>query len=891
MYKRQVTNQVIYQGRERIRADIILYVNGIPLVNIECKDPTKPGVSWFDAFKQIKDYESIVPELYKYVQIGVAVESKAKYFPIVPWLSVNEVHTYEWKVENKDSVDAVIEMLSQEILLDIIKNFLFYRIERGNAGKVITRYMQYRSANKIVERVKNNIKGVEEKNKGLIWHWQGSGKTLTMIFSANKLYFLKELENPTIFFIVDRIELEDQLNTEFSSLDIVKPEIIGSIKALEKVLSFDNYKGKRGLFIVLIHKFRPEELKDLQNIMEKISENIETIMTRKNVITFIDEGHRSQYGILASQMRSILKNAFFFAFTGTPISKRNRSTYREFSYPPKEYYLDKYFITDSIEDGFTVKIVYQPRLEKDVHLKKDLLEAFLEYEFEEIPEEIKEEVEEKVRKKLNYIKLFLEDKERIKVIAEDIANHFKENFDGKFKGMIVAGSRKACVIYENELAKHLPDKYFKVVMTESERESDPLLARHVAETKEKYGFKDISDIRKDIIIKFKEEEFPRILIVTDMLLTGFDAPILQVMYLDKPLKEHRLLQAIARTNRPFKGLKEAGIIIDYVGILKEFRKALEMYSVEDIKNVILDYGSLEREFTILINEILEIFKGIPRDFERETLLKAIEILTTDERKGEEFIEKYRSLRKIFELLGPHEVKLNYFETYKWISGIYTYYMKVVLQSPSVDAYVQKFFEKTIRFVHKSVEIKELDKELPIISFDENYLRKLEERVKSRKEKAVNMLFTLQRFVLVERHKNPVYESLVDKVERLIQLWKEKTKDYKRIYIEGAKIIEEMNQLTARQKNLGFSNFEYSILLSLEGKLGKREELVDEVRKLSKSIQKYLFPGWLNQVTIRKDVERTVRRFVIKLKSKYKFSFKEMDELYKKLIDSVKNYAE
>ncbi|MFQ6120307.1 MAG: type I restriction endonuclease subunit R, partial [Methanosarcinales archaeon] len=550
-----VTNQVIYQGRERIRNDIILYVNGIPFVNIECKDPTKPGVSWFDAFKQIKDYEHIVPELYKYVQIGVAVESKAKYFPIVSWLSVNEVRTYEWKEENKDSIDSLIDMLSKNVFLDIIKNFLFYRVERGNATKVITRYMQYRSSNKIVERVKRNIKGEEEKNKGLIWHWQGSGKTLTMIFSANKLYFLEELENPTIFFIVDRIELEDQLNSEFNSLYIVRPEIIDSVRELEEVLSFDDYKGKRGVFIVLIHKFRPQELKDVQEVIEKISENRETIMTRENVIAFIDEGHRTQYGILASQMRSILKNAFYFAFTGTPISKRGKDTYLQFSNPPDEYYLDRYFITDSIKDGFTVKIVYQPRLEKDVHLKKEELEAFLESEFEEIPEEIKEEVEEKVRKKLNYIKLFLEDEARIKVIAEDIANHFKENFDGKFKGMVVAGSRKACVIYENELAKYFPDEYFKVVMTESERETDPLLARHVAETKEKYGFKDISDIRKDIIIKFKEEEFPRILIVTDMLLTGFDAPILQVMYLDKPLKEHRLLQAIARTNRPFKDLK------------------------------------------------------------------------------------------------------------------------------------------------------------------------------------------------------------------------------------------------------------------------------------------------------------------------------------------------
>ncbi len=890
-----VTRQAVYQsGDKGIRTDVMLYVNGIPLVNIECKNPASFSENWHDAYLQIKDYEKLIPELYKYVQIGIAAEQRARYFPIVPWQEEVKIHL--WREDGTDDpIDAIIEMLSKKTLLDIIRYYLFFREERGEETKVIARYMQYRASEKIVRRVLDNLEGREDKNKGLIWHWQGSGKTLTMIFAANKLHHQKELENPSIFFIIDRIDLEDQHFIEFNALDVVKPEIIGSISDLKNVIRHDEGRGKRGVMMALVHKFRPDELNALQKELEEQSKKRETILTRKNVIAFIDEGHRTQYGILAGQMKKVLQNAFFFAFTGTPISKKYQDTYKEFSYPPDEPYLDRYFITDSIKDGFTKKIVYQPRLEK-FHLKKDVLETFLEKEFEELDEDVREVVEDRVRKKLNSMNAYLQNPERIDMIARDVAEHFKENLDGRFKAMVVAVNREACVLYKSALDKYLPKEYSEVVMTYKSREKERIRG-YIKEARARYGGRDMDDIKKDSIEKFKEEEVPKILIVTNMLLAGFDAPVLQTMYLDKPLREHHILQAIARTNRPFKDAKEAGLIIDYVGILKEVTKAFEAYG-KDYQGAIFDIDALRTEFVDLINKILEPFKDIEEDrYDRGTLLKAVEVLTTGEEDSKTFIENYRTLRKLFELLASDESKIDLLPEYRWISAVYAYYLKMVMrEQPSYENLARKYFKKTLKYVHESTEISDLEKDLPVVEFDDDFLENLEERVKTKEEKAANIVFTLNRFVLVERHKNPVYESLTEKVERILNLWKGKTKDFEKICRDGVEVFRGFTELTRRQKELGFNDWEYSLLLTLENeeKIKKgleRPELVKDVEELSEIIDdEFLFPGWTTQPVARKKVERALRKFIRRYVRRYGMTLDELNSLYQKLVENVRDYG-
>ena len=883
-----VSNQVWFESsRGKVRPDIVLYINGIPLVVIECKNPADPGASWKDAYKQVKNYEDTVPELFKYTQFSIAAEATARYFPNV--LGSEDVDTYLWRKGGfeEDPLDATLEMLSKPILIDILVNFTFAREERGMSTKVLPRFMQYDAANLIYNRVIENLEGKEEKNSGLIWHWQGSGKTLTMIFATYKLYRDPRLGNPTIFLVVDRDELEDQLRDEFSYLElgIAKPEVISSVENLKEALTHDECRGKRGIFITLIHKFR-EDLSALE--LEKKSE--EVISSRKNVVAIIDEGHRTQYGKLAEQMRVILRNAFFFAFTGTPIAKKGRDTYLTFSYPEKgELYLHPYFIEDSIRDGFTLPIVFQTRMEKKVGLKRELLEGFLAQELEEIPEDFRERVERRISRKLNDVVLFLKNPRRIEMIAEDIANHFKENIDGKFKGMVVAADREGCVIYKDKLDNFLPPAYTEVVMTFDPHKDPEPISNYYWELRERYQNREIGEIREEIRRGFKEEECPKILIVTDMLLTGFDAPILEVMYLDKPLKEHRLLQAIARTNRPFAGVKAAGLIIDYVGIWREFERALAIYQKQDIKYVAVDLKEKIREFGDLLEETEELFEGIDRRrADRETLKLAIEKLFYDDRAEKGFLLDYDKLRRIYEFLGPRYLTPEDIERFKWLTAVYHSRHRWLVRPDQeeleeLERYFKRYFPRTVETVHKTLDII-MKEEFPILKLDEEYAKKL--RGSPIEDRVYDLAFALNRYVLVDKSQKPLYEPIARKVERIVRRWKEKKIDVKEAYKRLSEILQETQDLEKRQKDLKLSEEEYFLLVALEEKLEKSEKLVEEVRSLWGGLEKSgrLFRGWNRKPTLLKEVGREIRKFLRK-----KLPLKERDEVYEKIIKGFKGF--
>ena len=881
-----VTNQFEFLGREKIRLDILLFVNGIPLVNIECKNPYTYKYSYYDAYRQIKRYEKVAPELYKYIQIGIGFAEIVKYFPIVPWLE--EVKQEVWRWEGCKEEEAIFEMLTPKTLLDILKNFIFVWEFRGEMTKVIARYMQYRAANKIYQRVRDNLDGKTDKNKGLIWHWQGSGKTLTMIFSAHKLYF--EIGKPTIFFIVDRRDLETQFAEDFlSTLDLnFKFEKIESIKDLREVLIYDDYKGKRGVFLTLIHKFNLSETFILEEL-EKFGE----INKRKDVICFLDEVHRTQYGTLAMKMKNVLKNGFFFGFTGTPIAYQDRNTYKNFGYiDEKEFYLDKYFIEEAEGDGFIVPIVYELRKE-EIRLKDEDLEWYLK---EATPDDISDELdmkdlEEEIRKKINEITVILENPKNIEIICQDIAKHFKDNFDGKFKGLIVAASRKACVRFKNLLDKYLPSEYSEVVMSYNVDDEEEIM-EYKRNLTERFNINDTDEINKKIKDKFKKEEYPKILIVTNMLITGFNEEKLAVLYLYKLLKRHRLLQTMARVNRPFKE-KPAGLLVDYVGIFKYIEEALKFYQEKEaifyqeekvIKDKIIRKEKAEEKFKEILNKLENLFKDLIEKFEKEFFDKAIDILRD---RGDDFVKLYQQLRKWFEFLKSEESSLilENLVKYKWLTCLYEFYYKKLFRPDIDETKLRNYFEKTIAIIHELIEPTGLKPFEPKI-IDLNYVKELKASNYSEKQKLVGILNALS-YLCVLNKRNPIYKSIAERVREIVERW-QGGEDILNLGPSIYEILNYVEEKESEREKIKLNDLEFGIKLILEKKIPEAESLAKEIYK---KIEDKLYPDWYDNPAMRQEVEGTIRWYLAKLRGKYQLSWEDHNSLAKEIYEYVKEYEE
>jgi len=875
-----LTNQFEFLGKEKIRLDILLLINGIPLVNIECKNPYTYKKDYHDAYKQIKRYEKVAPELYKYIQIGIGFAEEIRYFPIVPWLE--EVKQEIWKWEGCKEDEAIFEMLKPEVLLDILKNFIFVREFKGEMTKVIGRYMQYRAVNKIYQRVIDRINGKTDKNKGLIWHWQGSGKTLTMIFAAHKLYF--KLGKPTILFIVDRKDLEEQFNGELSALDLnFTFERIESIDKLKEILVYDDYKGKRGVFLTLIHKFRIDE-----TILEELARYSE-INKRKDVICFLDEVHRTQYGILAMKMKNILKNGFFFGFTGTPISYQDRNTYEKFGYiTENELYLDKYFIDEAEKDGFVVPIIYELRKE-EVKLKDEDLEWYIK---EITPDDISDELElknldEQIRKRINEITVILENKKNIEIICQDIAKHFRDNFDNKFKGLIVTASRKACVRFKNLLDKYLPKEYCEVVMSYNSDDEEEL-AEYKSDLINRFKINDTDEINKKIIEKFKKEAYPKLLIVTNMLITGFDEEKLAVLYLYKLLKNHRLLQTMARVNRPAKE-KPAGLLVDYVGIFKYLEKAFKFYEEKEaIKDKIISKKEAEDKFNEILNKLENLFKDLIGRFEREIFDQAMDILRD---KGEEFVRLYQGLRRWFEFLKSEESDfiLKNLVKYKWLTCLYFYYKK--LFRPDIDEEKwEKYYKKTIAVIQDLIEPSNLKKFEPKM-VDLNYIRELKLANYSEKMKLIGILNALS-YICVLNKRNPIYKSIADQVRAIVERWNS-GEDIFNLKPEIYYILDYVEAKEQEREKKKINDLEFGIKLILE----KKKILEAEIwaKELFQKIKELLHPDWHRNPAMLKEVERRVRGYLAKfwpqLKKEYQLTYEDFKNLAEEIWEYVKEYEE
>ncbi|WJR68973.1 type I restriction endonuclease subunit R [Neorhizobium sp. CSC1952] len=672
-----VTHQLRVKAENTRKPDVVIYVNGIPLVVIEAKSPLNVKDKTGEAFEQIRQYEQDIPRLFfsnvfNIVTDGAlvlygATGSGSKYY--AEWRD-------PWPKVEGDFPDTLAKglwcLLEPGRLLDLIAHYVVFEKTETGTIKKICRYQQFRAVNRIVERV------IEGKHRqGLIWHTQGSGKSLTMVFAALKLKTHRTIQsealtNPNILVLTDRVDLHSQICGTFTACGLPNPTAIESIKDLHALIR----SGKDGhTALSTVFKFQGSK---------------EAIANSQNWIVMVDEAHRTQEKDLGAYLRATLPNARFFGFTGTPVKKDDKNTYENFGVPG-EGYLDKYGIDDAVADGATVPIYYTGR-KTDWHIDEAKIDILFDTWFAELDDDKLNEI----KKRGVQIEDLVKHPPRIALIAYDIWTHFKQYArpDG-FKAQIVAIDREAVILYKQALTKVISEDLqsegmepadalaradamsacvYSINQEDSKPSEDPHKQAIRTDLKAHYLDAEAEKLAKKAF--GRKGEAPQFLIVCDKLLTGFDCPIESVMYLDKPLKEHGLLQAIARTNRVSDAKKRNGLIVDYIGVSGHLEAALSSYRADDVKNAMRDLDDLRNQFRAAHSAVAALMKPLKRKASDKDALKAeydafVKLLGTED-KWFDFKAKARSFIALYETLSPDPSVLEFTADLKWVANFLLY---------------------------------------------------------------------------------------------------------------------------------------------------------------------------------------------------------------------------
>lgn len=672
-----VTHQLRVKAEHTRKPDVVIYVNGIPLVVIEAKSPLNVKDKTGEAFEQVRQYERDIPRLFfsnvfNIVTDGAlvlygATGSGSKYF--AEWRD-------PWPKLETDFPNTLAKglwcLLEPSRMLDLIAHYVVFETTETGTIKKICRYQQFRAVNRIVERV------IEGKHRqGLIWHTQGSGKSLTMVFAALKLKTHRTIQserltNPNILVLTDRVDLHSQISGTFTACGLPNPTAIESIKDLHALIR----SGKDGhTALSTIFKFQGSK---------------EAIANSENWIVMVDEAHRTQEKDLGAYLRATLPNARFFGFTGTPVKKDDKNTYENFGVPG-EGYLDKYGIDDAVADGATVPIYYTGR-KTDWHIDEAEIDILFDTWFAELDDDKLNEI----KKRGVQIEDLVKHPRRIELIAYDIWTHFKQYArpDG-FKAQIVTIDREAVILYKQALTKVIAEDLkaggmepaealaragamSACVYSINQEDSKPSEDAHKqairTELKAHYLDAEAEKLAKKAFGRKGDD--PQFLIVCDKLLTGFDCPIESVMYLDKPLKEHGLLQAIARTNRVSDARKRNGLIVDYIGVSGHLEEALSSYRADDVKNAMRDLDDLRNQLRAAHSAVAALMKPLKRKASDKEGLKAeydafVKQLGTED-KWFDFKAKARSFIALYETLSPDPSVLEFTAELKWIANFLLY---------------------------------------------------------------------------------------------------------------------------------------------------------------------------------------------------------------------------
>jgi type I restriction enzyme R subunit len=831
-----VTNQYRIHHRETKIPDVVMMINGIPVVVGEAKTPIRPSISWLDGAHEVhKVYENAVPQLFVPNILSFATEGKELYYGSVrcplefwaPWRLENDEDAIAKRLGLSEIGKELSDLVSPARLLDIMRNFsLFSTDKKKRRMKIIPRFQQYEGANKIVERVKEG-----RVKQGLIWHFQGSGKSFLMVFAAQKLRREPDLKSPTVIVLVDRTDLDTQISGIFDAADVSNVESTDSISELQTLLERDTRK----IIISMIHKFR--DAKPNMN-------------TRENVIVLVDEAHRTQEGDLGRTMRAALPNAFLFGLTGTPVNKADKNTFWAFGSEEDEGgYMSRYTFHDSIRDDATLPLHFEPRL-VDVHVDKETIDKAM-ADFKESAA-LSDEEADALNQKSAKMAAFLKSPERVSKIVEDIANHFKEKVEPHgFKAMIVTPDRYACVQYKEELDKYFPEEASKVVMSTS--------ANDDFEFKQKWGV-DKSQQEK-IVEKFSDPSSDtKFIIVTAKLLTGFDAPVLQTMYLDKSLKDHTLLQAICRTNRLYPG-KTFGRIVDYFGVFDDAAKALQ-FDEESVKQVISNLSELREKLPEAMKDALSHFEGVDRTLDGfEGLEAAQNAIKTDEAK-DAFAKDYKYLSKLWESLSPDNILDLHYADYKWLSQVFE---SVKPASDNIGKLLWfSLGAQTTKLIHENVHVGDIH-QLQEFVLDADVIEDIFNNPDPKKAKQLEKTL-IKRFKKHGLHPkfkklSERLEALRDKAERGLITSIEFVKELCKIAKETVQAEKELVELI-EEKSPKAALSDLFLELKTEETPAVVERIVNDIDAIVRVVS---FPGWQQTNAGEREVQKSLRKQLLKYK--------------------------
>ena len=734
-----VTNQWVFpraskEGGKRL--DLVYIINGIPMVIGEAKSPVRPQVAWGDGAMDIIHYQKSIPEMFvpnilsfssegreiQYAGVGAPIEKWG------PWYADEE--------RKKGDLKAVAhnygELIRPSVLLDIYRFYsVFSGTTSGRKVKVVARYQQYLGGEAIVQRVLTTYRAGKGPRKGLIWHFQGSGKSWLMVFAAQKLRLQNELKAPTVIIVDDRIDLEDQITGDFTRAEIPNVENITSKQELETKIS------QRKILITTIFKFG-----DL--------DNGEVIDTRDNIILLMDEAHRTQEGDLGQKMRTALPNAFFFGLTGTPINRNDHKTFAAFGAEEDKYgYISKYTFQNSVADGATLELNFST-----VPVNMHLDEAKLQEEFDALTDQINETDREELVRRTS-VEAFFTAEDRINEVCKYIVNHFREYIEPTgMKAQVVVYNRACCVKYKKAIDALLgTDDQTTIVMHTGGDKADEYKA-----------YRRTRDEEKKLLDQFRDPLSPlKFVIVTSKLLTGFDAPILQCMYLDKPMKNHTLLQAICRTNRTYNENKKCGLVVDFVGVFDDVAKSLA-FDEETVKTVIKNIDEIKALIPVYMQECLEFFPGVDRTVGGWEGLSAAQQCLKDEGVKTNFARKFARLAKAWEIVSPDAFLAQWQEDYTWMAQVYQSVRPVSTGGSLIWTLLGA---KTIEIIHRNIDTIDIGTPLEDLVVDADIIDSVLQDEKNREKKIVEVEKILR--LRLGTHKgDPNYKKFAEKLDELCQ---------------------------------------------------------------------------------------------------------------------------